>query len=189
MLQNVLKKATSCGCDRSSQMDMVGQRFGRLTVLEQARLPQKRSNGQVNGWRCRCDCGKDIIITRKDLLSGKVLSCGCLLSETAAKKVIDDNVLGFYDGTSISNIKSSKPRKNSESGHRGVKVRMSSTKAKRYVASIMLRGQSISLGTYNTLEEAIAARKRGEEMYYDPLIQQYNSKKDPTWKICKKEEA
>lgn len=35
--------------------DILGQRFGRLTVIERT---NHRNNGRVY-WLCRCDCGKD----------------------------------------------------------------------------------------------------------------------------------
>ena len=52
--------------------DLVGQKFGRLTVAEQ--LPR---TGKLRVWRCRCDCGelKDVITAR--LRNGNVKSCGC----------------------------------------------------------------------------------------------------------------
>lgn len=35
----------------------------------------------VDFWWCRCDCGKRKTFSRKDLVSGKVKSCGCFLSD------------------------------------------------------------------------------------------------------------
>lgn len=53
-------------------IDLTGQRFGRLIVLEKA--PSK--NKKVY-WKCQCDCG-NIIETRGDRLkAGRVKSCGC----------------------------------------------------------------------------------------------------------------
>lgn len=52
---------------------IVGKRFGMLTVLQKAEDSGKKS------WRmlCQCDCGKQCIVTKRMLYSGKAASCGC----------------------------------------------------------------------------------------------------------------
>lgn len=63
----------------SKKIEMIGKRFGRLTVIEEA---QKRKNKFVC-WVCKCDCGN---ITKPvkgaRLRNGETKSCGCLWSET-----------------------------------------------------------------------------------------------------------
>lgn len=57
--------------------DLIGRKFGRLTVLE--RYPEKK-RGYIQ-WVCKCQCG-NIIVVRSDLLkSGNTRSCGCLSKE------------------------------------------------------------------------------------------------------------
>jgi len=53
-------------------LDLVGQRFGWLVVLE----PAPRVGGLV-AWRCRCGCGREAVATTKVLRSGGKTSCGC----------------------------------------------------------------------------------------------------------------
>lgn len=55
------------------RLDLVGRRFGRLTVLA---LTDKQ--GVKRRWLCRCDCGHESIAHTHDLTSGKHQSCGCL---------------------------------------------------------------------------------------------------------------
>ena len=70
------------GTPPSNFIDRTGQRFSRLTVL--SRAPSKN---RVR-WFCRCDCGKDTVVTGDNLKSGEVQSCGCLgLDSQAARKV------------------------------------------------------------------------------------------------------
>lgn len=58
---------------------MIGQKFGRLTVIEE--LPERKHGSRV--YRCKCDCG-NIINARKDMLkNGNTRSCGCLQREKA----------------------------------------------------------------------------------------------------------
>ena len=60
--------------------DLVGQKFGRLTVIaEGAKTASKKRT-----WICRCDCGnvKQNPGVGYDLKSGRVQSCGCLCFES-----------------------------------------------------------------------------------------------------------
>lgn len=68
---------------RSSQRidwDFVGKRFGLVTVIEFANIYKKRS-----WWKCRCDCGKECILSRKKLLDycsdRRPFSCGCIAKQ------------------------------------------------------------------------------------------------------------
>lgn len=53
-------------------IDLSGQRFGRLTVVDRA-----PSQGRVR-WICRCDCGGEAIVSGDVLNRGASNSCGCL---------------------------------------------------------------------------------------------------------------
>lgn len=59
---------TSCGC-KAGRINRVGNKYGRLTVLEYA------ENGK---YLCKCDCGNTIIVETSNLTSGNTQSCGCL---------------------------------------------------------------------------------------------------------------
>ena len=52
--------------------DLTGQRFGMLYVEERAEGSQTYAL-----WRCRCDCGREIVVDSKRLKRGTVVSCGC----------------------------------------------------------------------------------------------------------------
>ncbi len=54
--------------------DLTGRKFGRLTVLEP--LPERQYGQTV--WLCRCECGRNAKVSRKNLVSGNTRSCGCL---------------------------------------------------------------------------------------------------------------
>lgn len=60
-------------------INLIGQRHGRLTCVEYLGL-QKRPDGRNNKmWRCVCDCGKEKIVTTKTFRNSQ--SCGCYKSE------------------------------------------------------------------------------------------------------------
>lgn len=76
-------KLVSCGCFRSEQIkktlikNIVGQKFNRLTVIEETK---ERSSGSVL-WKCLCDCGNFTYLTKNMLSTGSVKSCGCYSTE------------------------------------------------------------------------------------------------------------
>lgn len=74
----------SCGClrDELLTIDLTGQTFGKLTVIERA--PNKvKYDGAF--WKCICSCGNTTITSGKRLRSGHTQSCGCLISKGEEK--------------------------------------------------------------------------------------------------------
>lgn len=55
---------------------MKGVKVGWLTVIGEAPRP-KGSKDRSARWWCKCRCGVKKSITRRDLISGNVVSCGC----------------------------------------------------------------------------------------------------------------
>jgi hypothetical protein len=53
-------------------VDLIGKRFGKLTV--KALAP---SDGQRKRWVCRCKCGQHTVVRDDHLRSGNTTSCGC----------------------------------------------------------------------------------------------------------------
>ena len=74
---------TSCGCYKKelSTKDLIGQRFGKLTVLEST---DERIRDYVV-WKCQCDCGNICYVQSWCLNNGHTNSCGCLKSKGEAK--------------------------------------------------------------------------------------------------------
>jgi hypothetical protein len=66
----------------SSLKDLTGQRFGRLIVESVAYF----KNG-LTYWNCVCDCGKNKIVYRNHLISGKTKSCGCFALEKSIERI------------------------------------------------------------------------------------------------------
>lgn len=54
-------------------IDLTGQRFGNLTVIERA-----ENRGKETQWKCLCDCGAIGVFQANNLRSGHTKSCGCL---------------------------------------------------------------------------------------------------------------
>lgn len=63
--------------------NIVGQRFGRLTVI--GRAPNKATGNSQ--WVCQCDCGNITVVKRTSLFNKTSQSCGCLRNETMKEKM------------------------------------------------------------------------------------------------------
>lgn len=100
----------SCGClnqklrnERIANLnknleDLSNQRFTKLLVKRLATEEEKINRPMGNRyWFCECDCGNTHIVSTSDLKSGKVKSCGCLLSlgEEIISKMLRDNNIPF----------------------------------------------------------------------------------------------
>ena len=65
---------------------LMGQRFGKLTVIEQAEPYISPKGHKAERWLCRCDCGKVKIVMRGHLCQGLTKSCGCYHSSNLSKR-------------------------------------------------------------------------------------------------------
>lgn len=88
----------SCGClqaDASASrakdrtIDLVGHKFGLLTVVERVDDPNREGFAR---WRCVCDCGNEKLVEGYHLRKGMVASCGCL-----AQSKYELFVLQYFD--------------------------------------------------------------------------------------------
>lgn len=155
-------KVRSCGCLFSPpQKDYIGKRFGRLTVLEYAGTSQDLGKvGTANFWRCRCDCGNESVVSQTELQNGGTQSCGCLQKERAAEQ------LQLLDGTSpVLLERNKKIRSNNKSGYTGV----FQEKSGKWLAYINFKKKRYFLGRFSSLQDAVKARRCGEEMHDDFL--------------------
>lgn len=58
----------------SAVKNMVGQRFGRLIVIERC----GSTPTGIATWKCKCDCGSICVIEGAKMRTGNTKSCGCL---------------------------------------------------------------------------------------------------------------
>ncbi|EAE6308139.1 AP2 domain-containing protein [Listeria monocytogenes] len=74
----------------------------------------------------------------------------------------------LVENTRISSISNKKLRSDNKSGHTGVTF-----KDNKWVARISVSGVEHHLGSFVTKEEAVMARIKGEELYFQPIIDKY----------------
>lgn len=59
-------------------IDITGEKFGRLTaVREGPRYIFKNGQRSKEQWWCKCECGREVLVTKSNLRSGNTKSCGC----------------------------------------------------------------------------------------------------------------
>ena len=79
----------SCGCLQKENAsnyhnkinNLLNKKFGRLLVISRASNPPKRKKLE-RFWLCKCECGKDTVVSTSSLNSGWTRSCGCLWMES-----------------------------------------------------------------------------------------------------------
>ncbi len=70
---------------KAAQVDMIGQRFGKLVVTGRV-----ESDGAGRSrWRCRCDCGGERVTLRQTLIRGDAISCGCIRRKGAKRPGVE----------------------------------------------------------------------------------------------------
>lgn len=71
-------EVVSCGyCSNHRFKDETGNRYGRLLVIG---LADCHKNKQL-WWKCKCDCGSEVVVKGASLRNGATKSCGCISRE------------------------------------------------------------------------------------------------------------
>ena len=70
----------------SGLIDLSGQRFGRLTVIERAEDYVSPGGKHNTRWCCTCDCGNTTLVCGWQLRTGDTKSCGCIHSEQVTSR-------------------------------------------------------------------------------------------------------
>lgn len=72
----------------TKEIDITGKRHGRLLVVERAGTRIVRGQN-VRTWRCLCDCGNEVFVTKEQLVDKK--SCGCLRKDMYSTPEMNPN--------------------------------------------------------------------------------------------------
>lgn len=155
---------THCGCKKSP--DLTGRVFGRLTVLGRSDKRNSRGVRTTPMWECRCECGAITYKATDTLTNGDESMCAECATKNAVEKARAG--AGFVGGTQLSKIRDMKPTKANTSGCRGVYY---DKKTNKYRARLRFQGKMIDFGTYDKFEDAVFARKKGEDKYYGEFLE------------------
>lgn len=164
----------NCGCVEKSKNNIIGKRFGRLTVVKEGETYRKRDGRSVGKYYvCRCDCGKELNVLRSSLVIGFTTSCGCKNEEML--KNVKAEQFGVEYGTNVRMIeKNDRLSQANTSGIRGVSWHKGKQK---WSARITFRKKTYWLGAYDTKEEAAEIRKIAEEKIFGKFLEWYNEQK------------
>lgn len=171
----------SCGCHRAKLQrekfqDLTGKTFGKLFVMER---DMQKSAGVY--WICRCECGniKSIKGSQLTKKSKPTISCGCeqrRISRKTGKRTIIKNNQKHLDenmryNTNLQMITSQKLCSNNKSGVTGVSFDKTRQK---WTAHIQCHGKKIFLGRFESIDDAVKARKTAEKELFEPIIMKRN---------------
>ena len=67
--------------------NLVGERFGRRVVLSLEGAKRDATGKALSfHWRCRCDCGNEIVCSQSTLKNPTIISCGCFQKEQMTER-------------------------------------------------------------------------------------------------------
>jgi hypothetical protein len=172
--------------------EIVGKRFGQLTVMDVHVGQIRRGAGSIQTAvaLCRCGCGRTTEIPVNRLLQGgakQCAECARKVLETGHSLMIDSH----KEGTSVYSILDNRSlNKNSTTGHRGVSILKPKKKypdaPSYYRAYIYFRRTQYHLGIFKDIKDAIAARKRAEKEIYGDFLSWYQENYHEEWERISK---
>lgn len=75
--------------------DFEGKRIGKLSILEKVEekqwIDEKGRKRKNIYWKCRCDCGNEVIRTEHSLREERTRSCGCNKINQSKNRKIKEN--------------------------------------------------------------------------------------------------
>ena len=73
--------------------DLTGTRFGNLTVIGRAEDYVYKSGRREVMWRCKCDCGNEVVVHKGGMHKGGTVSCGCAKRSRLTKHGLSESRL------------------------------------------------------------------------------------------------
>lgn len=152
--------AKDCGCSsHKPKIDLTGKVIDNIQVMNTLVIENKLR------YKCKCLlCGKVFTASYQDINNYK--SCGCYRSINIKKL--------YADGTAPCKLKCTKLRNTNTSGVTGVSFDKSRNK---WVAEIIFKSKKYHLGRYSEKKDAIEARKKAEQKYFQTYLDELNNTK------------
>lgn len=184
------------GCSKCKKADLekeaeekckshIGEIHGDLKIIGYAGKKKfhNKTDRKVPYMVCECKCGNITEIKLVSLINDVVTMC-----DKCAEKYLKDGrkvLRDVYevDGTSIASIHDRALNKNSKTGYKGV----NQMKNGKYRAYITFKRKRYHLGSFDRIEDAIAARSKAEKEIFGNFIKWYAETYPDRWeKICSK---
>lgn len=157
-------------------IDITGQKFGKLTALEPT-----RTNSNRLGWKCRCDCGKTVIVEGTVLRAGKTKSCGCRTKELIGKANTKN-----LSGKKFGHLTALEPTERRSGGSIVWKCQCDCGNITYVIAGNLTSGhtKSCGCGLFNNLHPA-SLDLIGKKFYNLTVVKKLPSKNNETRWLCK----
>ena len=141
----------------------IGYRIGHLRVEE---ATSQHKNGYTI-WRCRCDCGGEILLDTRTLQRGTITDCGCNTNVKPGQRDITSQRFGRL---TAQYPLPARDASGSTVWHcicdcGGVTGVYRNRRTGRWCAQITFKRKTYYLGVYEKKDNAIRARKRGEGLH------------------------
>lgn len=131
----------------SKFVDLTGQKFGKLTVIERVKSPTNSDHHAY--WICKCACGNYVVVIGKDLRNNHTRSCGCLrkqrVGETHRTHGKSKDRLFFVWQSMINRCNNEKDKSYNYYGGRGITVCDEWRKFEPFCDWVMANGYNDSL--------------------------------------------
>jgi len=108
-----------------------GQRFGRLTIVEELDRPDR-----YRRFRCECDCGRITDARLDHLTGGKILSCGCYAQQRRTKHGMWKSSVYKRWNQMLQRCNNSNDKQFHSYGGRGIKVAERWHKFENFIADV-----------------------------------------------------
>lgn len=143
--------------------DYIGNRYNHLTLIKNINKINK-NNSKLALFKCDCGNIRELVFTQ--VLNGKIKTCGCKQGFSSMQEQKEKHKIALLKHNISDTIKSN------TSGFRGITIANG-----KYRVRIQINKKSMHLGYFNTLDNAIQARKEAEEKYFKPILDKYNKKR------------
>lgn len=78
-------------------VDLVGNEYGRLTVISRGDDYIRQDGRHEKTWVCRCSCGSVVTVIGYNLNRGRTKSCGCLMKDCGRNRGISNRKHGLHN--------------------------------------------------------------------------------------------
>lgn len=75
-----LQKEAAANTGKNNLIDLSGKKYGLLTVIGKQYSKKTNNGSTIIYWKCRCDCGNEVIVAGNSLKQNDTKSCGCIKS-------------------------------------------------------------------------------------------------------------
>ena len=127
----------------------------------------KKTGNNTNIWLCECKCGKFVEVSVSNLINGHTKSCGCHKREYLTP---DSPISKIQYGTNLAVILRKEPNSLNTSGVTGVYYLKNVGK---WRAVLQFQNKKVLNHTFYTFADAVQARKKAEQKYFTPLLDDY----------------